>query len=1135
MIENRQSAHKKSTKPLPYRPTIGFLTPNLGDVTQPIAAAIWRGMANVAQEQDFNLVCFAGGVLRSERGFEAQANVLYNLVNPEHYDGLIIWASILPWHVDETIKDFYARYRPLPMVSLGRSLDGMPSLLIDNYQGIHNVLAHLIEVHHCRRIAFIRGPQDYQEAEERYQTYVDTLAEYGLPLDMNLVIEADLNRSENRALINCLLDERQVDFDAVAAHNDDMAITALAELQARGIRVPDDVAVVGLEDILEARAVTPPLTTAGYLYDEYGRQAAEMLLALLAGENVAEEVYLSGNLVVRQSCGCLDPVVEQAVAGPTMDLFQGEFTPEALEIALAPQQEDIVSKMMLAIIGVLPHTKTMPDRDWANLLFEKFLTELIVKSPGVFLQALAEVLRQIIASGGDAITDVGQKVMAWQGTISALRRHTRPYLGNGEVLAWAENLWRQARVMIGETAQRVEAHQTLQAEQQARALREISQTLITTFDMNELMDILARELPQLGITRCYLSLYENPDKPAELSRLILAYHEPGRITLETGKQCFSSPQLTPAGMLPQNERYTLVVEPLYFRHEQLGFVLFAEGPREGMVYGVLQGQISSALQGALLVKRRRQAEEAMARRVSELELVAQVSVAASTILNPTELLQRVADLTKESFDLYHAHIYLVDETETMLVLTAGAGTVGQRMVAEGWRIPLRREQSLVARAAWTRQGIIVNNVRQDPGWLPHPLLPDTQAELAVPLMAGDRVLGVLDVQADEPDYFTVDDIRIQGTLAAQVTAALENARLFEQSQKNLTFTERLYQAGRQIMAASDLPEIVAAVAEVAPTGNINRLVLLEFEYNARAELEGMVVRANWHSGQGMPPTPIGARYRRRMFPGIKEFVGAEPLIFEDVQHDQRFDEELQTTFRQLNIWAMAALPLWAGTRQRGVLLLQAQNVYQLSETEIRPYISLMGQVAVAVENQRLLAETKAALAEVAAVQQRYTVQNWEAYRAKSVAQSYEHIREGAALSVSQLPAPDGQQRLMDNNQSLLSSQQPEEAPFKLTAPLTIRDEVVGILGLDEFYEREWTQDEVTLVKAISEQLAQAYENLRLIDETQQRAAREARISEIGEKIREAQSLEEALQITIREVGASLETHQTAVKLELSDS
>ena len=476
----------------------------------------------------------------------------------------------------------------------------------------------------------------------------------------------------------------------------------------------------------------------------------------------------------------------------------------------------------------------------------------------------------------------------------------------------------------------------------------------------------------------------------------------------------------------------------------------------------------------------------------------------------------------------------------MLRLAAGAGPIGRQMMAEGWNIPLRRGQSLIARAAQKRQGVIVNDVNVEPGWLPNRLLPYTRSELAVALIAGERVLGVLDVQAAEVDRFTEDDIRVQTVLAGQVTVALENARLFQQGQENLASIEKLYQAGRRIATATDLQEIVAAIAEAAPGEDINRLVLLEFEYDVGNRLEGMVVRANWYSGQGMPPTPVETRYQQRMFPGIGALLVSEPVVFEDIQQDERFDEEMQALFRRLRIRAMAALPLWAGVQQTGVLLLQTETVYQLSEDVIEPFISLLGQVAVAVENQRLLAEMNVALAELEATQHRYVVQPRETYQARQVTQGYERVREGISLAASELSASllpvatERQQSTAGDQPAMISAEQ-REAPSSLVVPLTVRDKVIGMLGLQETYERAWTPDEIALVEAIAEQLARAYENLRLIDRTQQRAAREGRISEIGERVREAQSLEEALKIAIREVGQSLDVSQTTVKQGISDT
>ncbi|MBI2332160.1 MAG: GAF domain-containing protein, partial [Chloroflexi bacterium] len=170
------------------------------------------------------------------------------------------------------------------------------------------------------------------------------------------------------------------------------------------------------------------------------------------------------------------------------------------------------------------------------------------------------------------------------------------------------------------------------------------------------------------------------------------------------------------------------------------------------------------------------------RRASELAAVAQVSTEAMQTTNTDTQLQQVVDRAKAAFNLYHAHIYLLNEAKDTLVLTYGAGEVGRQMVAEP--IPLDREQSLVARAARTRTGVIVNDVYADPGFLPHPLLPETRSEMAVPMTAGDVVIGVFDVQSDVIGRFTDEDIAIQTTLASQIASAVQTARSYTEVQRN---------------------------------------------------------------------------------------------------------------------------------------------------------------------------------------------------------------------------------------------------------------------------------------------------------------------------------------------------------------
>ncbi|MCK6627243.1 MAG: PAS domain-containing protein [Anaerolineae bacterium] len=686
------------------------------------------------------------------------------------------------------------------------------------------------------------------------------------------------------------------------------------------------------------------------------------------------------------------------------------------------------------------------------------------------------------------------------------------------------------------------------------------------------------------------------------------------------------------------------------------------------------------------ITERKKTEQTLAKRAAELETIARVSTAAASLLDTDELLQEVVDLTKQSFYLYHAHIYLLNKAEHKLELAAGAGEVGRQMVAKGWAIPLDRPHSLVALAARTRQAVIVNNVRLAPDFMPNPLLPETRSEMAVPLIVGDNVLGVLDVQADTVNRFTEEDKQIILILAGQIAVALRNASLYQQTQaaltdlkqsqellrttidatpdwifikdrqhryqlvnqgfanslhlpvealigKNdlevgfpedvvkgnpeegirgfwadddevmnsaspkfvqvepgfvdgqpvflstfkaplfdsngnvwgvlgfvrditereqiLTEAEKLYEASRRINEANNSQEIVAAIVEELSAPAINRAILLMFEYDSLGEVEIMEVTANWYSGKGNLPTPIGVQYSKAEFATPGFLFSATPLFFDDIQHDERIDPATITLLQQLNIQSMAVLPLWVGSRQLGSLLLETEELYKFTERDIRINRSLIGQAAVAIDNLRLLEEARTALAEVEITQRRYTVQAWEAYRNKLTTLSYEETREGVpALDNDLLPvinrvvqqqlaarASNGQGDLT-RPQALVSSQLVENAQLpevgsSVIVPLTVRGEPIGVLGLQEIdQQRVWSPEEIALIEAISEQLAQAAENIRLIDETQQQAAREKRVNEIGEKIQAAQSLEEALKIAVKEVGLSLQAPQTVVKLEV---
>jgi GAF domain-containing protein len=126
---------------------------------------------------------------------------------------------------------------------------------------------------------------------------------------------------------------------------------------------------------------------------------------------------------------------------------------------------------------------------------------------------------------------------------------------------------------------------------------------------------------------------------------------------------------------------------------------------------------------------------------------------------------------------------MLDENGENLVLRAGASEVGRQMVKEGRSIPVDAEKSLVARTARSRKGLIANRVHDDPDFLSNPLLPETMAEMAVPVLAGDQLMGVLDVQEDQADRFTDENINVLTTLASQVAVSMQNARSYIRAQQ----------------------------------------------------------------------------------------------------------------------------------------------------------------------------------------------------------------------------------------------------------------------------------------------------------------------------------------------------------------
>jgi DNA-binding LacI/PurR family transcriptional regulator len=354
MAENQPAEQPERSGAPRVRPTIGYLTPAIHETSQPQ----WLGVVDAAQNRDVNLICFPGSTLRLSPDFQEQANILYDLVSAasadtQHpVDGLVSWASSIGNIVTaDEIRAFHERYRPLPVVTIGESWEGIPGLSMESYHGMHEVVTHLIQVHRCRRLAFIRGPENHAQAQARYQAYTDALEAHNLPIDPNLITPpAGWDSSTGGQAMRLLLDERrlrpQVDLDAIVAANDGLLLGALQILQVREIQIPDDLAVTGFDNVRQGQVNIPPLTTVAAPFHELGHRAIDTILALLGGQPVAPETLVPAQVVIRQSCGCPDPVLAQAKLEPVETGCEGR---ETIESVLTSRRTEIVAAMAQAL------------------------------------------------------------------------------------------------------------------------------------------------------------------------------------------------------------------------------------------------------------------------------------------------------------------------------------------------------------------------------------------------------------------------------------------------------------------------------------------------------------------------------------------------------------------------------------------------------------------------------------------------------------------------------------------------------------------------------------------------------------------------------------------------------------------
>ncbi|MBN2547161.1 MAG: substrate-binding domain-containing protein [Spirochaetes bacterium] len=569
---------------------------------------IWKGIVDQSRKRDVNLLSFSGGHLGKD-----QRNIIYEFVKDNNIDGIITWASA---DINDDILNFYNRIVNKPMVSLTLKIKNNPVVVIDNYNGMKEVINHLIEVHGYKKIAFIRGPENNISAEERYQAYIDSLREHNIPINQDLIFISDVwNPSGGIEAYKYFFQKRKFlpkkDIEVIACVSDNIIRGTFSELKKTEIKVPDDIALAGFNNSDYAKFEITSMTSVSVPFQEQGACAVDLLLSIIKKEKFKNTVKLDAKIAVHQSCGCQSKGVIKASSG---EIFSND---KSLSRKKKNKKHDLKQNIFNPLDNFFNEIKEEVNNYFFNesdiiidIFFEEFkniieafIAELKGNNTSLFLKVLNNVIYKIIKNNGNL-----EKL---QDIISIIRNKIMKSISDFQLNLYSQDLWEQARVLISEALSRQINLISLKEKDFAQSLREISTKLISTFEFNELSDILIKNLPNLGIKSCYLSIYENHDaynflKPvSKLTNLILAYDEKGKIDIKENLKSYSTNNfLIPEGVLPDDKQYCFMIEALHFQNIQIGYVLLEiSDSDQNTLFNILQGQMSNSLNGALILNK----------------------------------------------------------------------------------------------------------------------------------------------------------------------------------------------------------------------------------------------------------------------------------------------------------------------------------------------------------------------------------------------------------------------------------------------------------------------------------------------------------------------------------------------------
>lgn len=539
---------------------------------------------------------------------------------------------------------------------------------------------------------------------------------------------------------------------------------------------------------------------------------------------------------------------------------------------------------------------------------------------------------------------------------------------------------------------------------------------------------------------------------------------------------------------------------------------------------------------------------------NQLRLAAEVSRAASTILDRDELIREVVELIRSRFNLYYVGLFLVDEAGKTAVLRAGTGEAGQL------QMDLKHSQevggsSMIGTAVATGQARVEQNVRNATAFKPNPLLPDTQAELALPLKTGQKIIGALTVQSSEQGAFASETVTVLQSLADQLAIAIENANLFAQTEATLTETNQLYTASRRIGQATNAYEIYKTLVDFARVSNIAHFVQIII---ADPKAPDFLIAPVFWSEDKIEVDPTH-QFPRERYSFSDRITNTDVILLADAQTNPDIDAYTRRLFTQNGMHAAALIPIYTEQEWLGTLALAHKTANAFAAAPLQSIRTLADQAAVILANQRLMRQTdllyrigralnqaitrddalKISVQEIktytGAYQCRFVLYEQGADSGKLLASSNTSLlKKSCHLPIQQDYTFEW---LNQEQKPLLLSPKNSDLPAEtiqqhvhqfgaeasLLIPAASQQELLGYLAIDATGgERPFTRSNLLFAQTVVDHLTTQLENIKLLDEALHRAQELITLNQVQSNISRILDLELLAKTIYGEVGRLLD-------------